>query len=92
LKCRSATCGQPFDATVFCQGCGWEGHSRPWCYKANEPGFNPTGYYSVNRPGKGPLPGKKGEFRPRQAQFNLMDATPARSQSQGGNNTQTETA
>ena len=92
LKCRSATCGQPFDATVFCQGCGWEGHSRPWCYKANEPGFNPTGYYSVNRPGKGPLPGKKGEFRPRQVQFNLMDATPAAGQNQGGNNPRTDTA
>jgi hypothetical protein len=75
LKCRSATCGQPFDTTVFCQGCGWEGHSRPWCYKSNEPGFNKTGYYSINRAGKGPLPGRNGNFRGNNgARFNMADA------------------
>ena len=92
LKCRSATCGQPFDTTVFCQGCGWEGHSRPWCYKSAEPGFNPTGYYSINRAGKGPLPGKKGEFRAKQAHFNLMDAKLDYQQGENQHNGQEETA
>jgi hypothetical protein len=77
LKCTSATCGAPFDTKVFCQGCAWEGHSRPWCYKSNEPGFNRTGYWSVNRPNQCPLPGRKGEFRgspAKPARANLMDA------------------
>jgi hypothetical protein len=73
LRCISATCGQPFDTTVFCQGCGWLGHSREWCYKSAEPGFNPTGYWSVNRKGQPPLPGKNGQFRG--ARGNMMDAS-----------------
>lgn len=88
LKCQSATCGQPFDSTIFCQGCAWKGHSRPWCYKSNEPGFNPTGYWSTNRPGQGPLPGKKGEFRGPKAQFNLMDSR-TETQQQGGAKSET---
>ena len=72
LRCSSAICGQPFDTTVFCQGCGWKGHSREWCYKSKEQGFNPTGYWSINRQGQPPLPGKNGEFRG--ARGNLMDA------------------
>ena len=74
LKCASATCGNPFDKTVFCQGCGWKGHSREWCYKANEPGFNATGYWSINRKGQAPLPGRNGQFRGTSARGNLMDA------------------
>ena len=85
LRCSSATCGQPFDATVFCQGCGWEGHSRQWCYKSNEPGFNPTGYWSINRKGQAPLPGKKGDFRGT-GRVNHMDATEP-SGSSGNQNT-----
>ena len=74
LKCASAICGQPFDATVFCQGCGWKGHSRAWCYKSGEPGFNATGYWSLNRKGQPPLPGKNGDFRGT-GRGNHMDAS-----------------
>jgi hypothetical protein len=70
---------------VFCQGCGWEGHSRQWCYKSNEPGFNPTGYWSINRKGQAPLPGKKGDFRGT-GRVNHMDATEP-SGSSGNQNT-----
>jgi hypothetical protein len=73
LRCSSALCGAPFDSTVFCQGCGWKGHSREWCYKSSEPGFNATGYWSINRKGQAPLPGKNGEFRG-QGRANHMDA------------------
>lgn len=74
LKCSSANCGRPFDSTIFCQGCGWKGHSRQWCYKASEPGFNATGYWSINKKGQAPLPGKNGEFRG-QGRANHMDAS-----------------
>ena len=72
LRCASAMCGQ--DTTVFCQGCAWHGHSREWCYKGAEQGFNPTGYWSVNRRGQAPLPGKNGEFRGGAGRMNHIDA------------------
>jgi len=72
LGCRDAECGSSGHST-FCQGCGWHGHSRPWCYKAGEEGFNATGYWSVNRRGQAPLPGKNGNFRGT-ARANMMDA------------------
>jgi hypothetical protein len=87
LRCSSALCGAPFDSTVFCQGCGWKGHSREWCYKSNEPGFNATGYWSINRKGQPPLPGKNGQFRG--ARGNLMDASAEGQDTTAGTNGKT---
>ena len=83
LKCSSANCGRPFDSTIFCQGCGWKGHSRQWCYKSSEPGFNATGYWSLNKKGQAPLPGKNGEFRG-QGRANHMDAREDQAQRREG--------
>jgi hypothetical protein len=33
------------------------GHDRPYCFKAGEPLFNPTGYWCVNRPNERPIEG-----------------------------------
>jgi len=54
--CRDPDCGTRQDAP-YCQGCGMHGHDRPYCFKAGEPLFNPTGYWCVNRPNERPIEG-----------------------------------
>jgi hypothetical protein len=55
-RCRDADCGVRQEC-LFCQGCGMHGHDRPYCYKAGEPRFNPTGYWCINRPNENPIEG-----------------------------------
>jgi hypothetical protein len=54
--CRDPDCGTRQDVP-FCQGCGMHGHDRPYCFKAGEPRFNPTGYWCVNKPREHPIEG-----------------------------------
>ena len=56
LRCRDPDCGTRQDCP-FCQGCALHGHDRPFCYKAGEPRFNPTGYWCINRPNESPIEG-----------------------------------
>ena len=77
-RCRDPDCGTRQDCP-FCQGCGLHGHDRPYCYKAGEPRFNPTGYWCINRPNEKPIEGL-GAQRERgsnvaTARGNMMDAS-----------------
>ena len=59
--CRDPDCGTRQDVP-FCQGCGMHGHDRPYCFKAGEPLFNPSGYWCVNRPNEHPIEGIRASF------------------------------
>jgi hypothetical protein len=75
--CRDPDCGTRQDCP-YCQGCGMHGHDRPYCFKAGEPQFNPTGYWCVNRPDAQPIVGlgKKTEgASAATSRSNLMDAS-----------------
>ena len=77
LRCRDPDCGTRQDCP-FCQGCALHGHDRPFCYKAGEPRFNPTGYWCINRPNESPIEGL-GRSREGAAvatgRSNMMDAS-----------------
>lgn len=76
-RCRDPDCGTRQDVP-YCQGCGLHGHDRPFCYKAGEPLFNPSGYWCVNRPNENPIEGL-GKRREGAAvatgRSNMMDAS-----------------
>jgi hypothetical protein len=74
LCCRDAECGTRQDIP-FCQGCGQHHHSREWCYKKRDEGFNAQGYWSENRKGQAPLPSRTGRaYGTPPARLNHMDA------------------
>ena len=77
-KCRDPDCGTRQDVP-FCQGCGLHGHDRPFCYKAGEPMFNPSGYWCVNRPNEAPIEGlgkrREGASTIATSRSNMMDAS-----------------
>lgn len=76
--CRDPDCGTRQDVP-FCQGCGMHGHDRPYCFKAGEPLFNPSGYWCVNRPNEHPIEGLGRRSQDRSSvatgRSNMMDAS-----------------
>jgi hypothetical protein len=75
--CRDPDCGTRQDCP-YCQGCGMHGHDRPYCFKAGEPQFNPTGYWCINRPDAPPISGlgkKKEGASAATSRSNMMDAS-----------------
>ena len=76
--CRDPDCGTRQDVP-FCQGCGMHGHDRPYCFKAGEPLFNPSGYWCINRPNEHPLEGLGRRSQDRSSvatgRSNMMDAS-----------------
>jgi hypothetical protein len=75
--CRDPDCGTRQDCP-YCQGCGMHGHDRPYCYKAGEPQFNPTGYWCVNRPDAPPISGlgkRRDDASIATSRSNMMDAS-----------------
>jgi hypothetical protein len=78
LKCRDPDCGTRQDVP-FCQGCAMHGHDRPFCYKAGEPLFNPSGYWCVNRPNENPIEGlgkrREGVAPIATSRSNMLDAS-----------------
>jgi hypothetical protein len=79
LRCRDPDCGTRQDVP-FCQGCGLHGHDRPFCYKAGEPLFNPSGYWCINRPNENPIDGlgkrREGSAPIAMSRSNMLDASP----------------
>ena len=78
LGCRDPDCGTRQDCP-FCQGCAMHGHDRPYCYKAGEPQFNPSGYWCVNRPNGPPIEGLGRRSQDRSSvatgRSNMLDAS-----------------
>jgi hypothetical protein len=78
-ECRDPDCGTRQDVP-YCQGCGMHGHDRPYCFKAGEPMFNPSGYWCVNKPNERPIEGlgrRRSQDRVSVAtsRSNMMDAS-----------------